>query len=191
MAKTKTAKVPSQKANTMFSGNFKTTKKRPNNGTNNYCDKELMLLELVKYHKTGVISEELGVMFMQIANKLANNWRFFKYSDKHDMISACVERMIEKIDKYDVNHPKRNPFWYFSQLAYFQIIGEIKLMNKGIALKDLVTSAYTQELVHSSKIRTFKQHLDHDDDGEGETILHHIEEHTNTENDARTNQKEY
>jgi hypothetical protein len=184
MLKDKSKKyTPAEKANTMFTGNFKKTKKRQVPGTVNYCDKETMLAELVKYHKSGVISEDLGRMFMQIAEKLANNWRFFKYTDKADMISACVERMIQKIDKYDINHPQRNPFWYFSQLAYYQIIGEIKQLNKGIALKSAITHAYTQELVHSTKIRAHKHHID-DDHDKSDNILHSIEEHQKQASDS-------
>ena len=102
--------------------------------SNQYCSKKEMLAELVKYKETGVISEELGKMFLDIATKIANKSSYYNYTEKEDWIGDIILRMLEQIDKFDVTHPKANPFGYFSLLAYRKIWTSIKLLKRNLNL---------------------------------------------------------
>jgi DNA-directed RNA polymerase specialized sigma24 family protein len=97
-----------------------------------YCDKGEMLAELRAYQATGVISEKLGTMFMNIAVRATTKPNFSRYPDRMDYISESVKRMIEKIDKFNPDHPKANPFHYFSQIVKRKFIAEICRMQKRV-----------------------------------------------------------
>jgi DNA-directed RNA polymerase specialized sigma24 family protein len=91
-----------------------------------YISKKIMMKEINYYKDTGIISEELGKMFLDIAKRFTSSTNFYRYSYKEDMIGDAVARMISQIDRFDTSHPSCNPFSYFTQIAYCQILQLLK-----------------------------------------------------------------
>lgn len=87
---------------------------------NLYIDKEQFHDALVKY-KAGEGGKEIenyiGKCILDICTNLAkkSGWSGYTYVDemKEDGIEDCVKA----IKSYDINNPKKNPFWYFSFIA--------------------------------------------------------------------------
>jgi hypothetical protein len=102
-------------------------RKRTKKGTALYIDKNEMMVELIKYRDTGVISEILGAMFLKLATRYTSRPNFAGYSYRDEFISAAVYRMVEQVGKFDVDHPSQNPFAYFTQMAHNQILS---ILNK-------------------------------------------------------------
>jgi len=98
------------------------TKKR----SKNYCTNDELMVELIGYHKNGVITDELGIMFMKIANRLTGH-SYFRYYDqytKDELVGSAIVRLISQIDMFDINRPKPNPFAYFTQVAWNSFVRE-------------------------------------------------------------------
>lgn len=62
----------------------------------------------------------IGECIIQIANKLTKHSRFYAYTEdyKQEMISDAIEKCIEKIGNFNVDHPTENPFAYFTQVCW-------------------------------------------------------------------------
>ena len=95
---------------------------RTKKGSALYIDGAEMMTELEKYNETGEISEKLGEMFLKLATRYTSKPNFMGYSYRDEMIADCVLRMISQIHKFDVTHPARNPFSYFTQICYHQCL---------------------------------------------------------------------
>jgi len=129
-----------------------------------YCSKKEMMAELIHYKETGIITEHLGKMFIDIATKLANRSSYYNYTEKQDWIGDIILRMVEQIDKFDVTHPKANPFGYFSLLADRKMWSSIKKLKKNLNLKNELTECLIDELelnpkIHNSKTLRESVHL--------------------------------
>lgn len=76
-------------------------KKKPKH----YCNNNDLLTELIKYHNTNVMSDELGVMFINISRRLTGHSYFRHYEDivKDELVGSAIVRMVEQIDMFDVN----------------------------------------------------------------------------------------
>ena len=96
-----------------------------------------MLEELRRYKKTGQMSERLGEMFLAIARRFTARSCFYGYSYRDDMVSEAVYRMVTQVDKFDPDHPSGNPFAYFTQIAYHQVLNVLKKEKKQVAIKDM------------------------------------------------------
>ena len=123
----------------------------------NYCSNADMTRELVKFQETGVISEELGQMFIDIATKRANSGKFFNYTEKEDWVGDVILRMVEQIEKFDPKHPKANAFAYFTQIANRKIISNIKNFKKRHNIKTALTERLIDELEQNTKMQHNKQ----------------------------------
>ena len=78
------------------------------------------------------ISRYIGECIIQIAENLGKKINFASYSFKQEMVSDAIQKMIECVDKYDVeyNKEKPNPFAYFTQVSwnvFLQRIGKEKI----------------------------------------------------------------
>ena len=76
-------------------------KKKPKH----YCNNNDLLTELIKYHNTNVMSDELGVMFINISRRLTGHSYFRHYEDivKDELVGSAIVRMVEQIDMFDIN----------------------------------------------------------------------------------------
>jgi hypothetical protein len=127
--------------------------------SNYYVDPGELLAEIKKYKRTGEISEQLGSMFLLIAKRYVTLPRYYKYSYTDDFISCAVERMIEQLDKIDVNHPKCNPFFYLSRTCDNVCKAYIIKEGKFTRTKDALKTRLFDELEHSEQIK-FKQNTE-------------------------------
>lgn len=66
------------------------------------------------------IMNYIGEAIILIANKLTKHSRFYAYTEdyKQEMVSDAIEKCIEKIGNFDVDHPTENPFAYFTQICW-------------------------------------------------------------------------
>lgn len=103
-----------------------------------YIDKEEMMDELCAYRDTGVISDKLGDMFLKLAIRYTSKPNLSGYTYRDDMIASATSRMVEQIDKFDVDHPARNPFAYFTMLTYRQVITYIAKEHRYTGIKNSV-----------------------------------------------------
>lgn len=81
-----------------------------------YIDKGLFKQELVKYYDTGIFTEELGLIIMQMVNGQLFSHKFINYGGywRDEMYSTALEKCMLAINnkKFDVD-AEANPFGYF------------------------------------------------------------------------------
>jgi hypothetical protein len=144
-----------------------------------YIDKEEMMDELNAYKDTGVISEKLGDMFLKLAIRYTSKPNLSGYTYRDDMIASATSRMVEQIGKFNVDHPARNPFAYFTMLTYRQVITYIAKEHRYTGIKKSVRHKLWTE---------FGEDYDVDIDNSGE--VDKFMEYTNTLPDSADNFKE-
>lgn len=83
------------------------------------------------------ISRYIGQSIMHIAENLGKKINFAAYSFREEMVSDAIEKMLESVDKYDVdyNKEKPNPFAYFTQIAWNIFLQRIAKEKKEQYLK--------------------------------------------------------
>lgn len=96
-----------------------------------YVNNKEMLEEFKLYKQSGVISNELGDMFLKIAKNLLNKSNFIGYSSqwKEEMLGDALLICI----KYSKNfNPEKsnNPFGYISRFCYNAYIEYIKKQKR-------------------------------------------------------------
>ena len=72
------------------------------------------------------IPKYIGECIMKIAEKLSTKYNFINYSFKDEMVLDAIEKMVEKVEKYDITRDNPNPFAYFSQIAWNVFLQKIK-----------------------------------------------------------------
>lgn len=82
-----------------------------------------------------MIPEEIGKIFIQIANKLSNRYNFNGYTYKDEMISDGILNAVEAIDSFDPNKSS-NPFAYFTQIIYWAFVRRIEKEKKESSVKE-------------------------------------------------------
>tara|TARA_R110002020_G_scaffold90534_27_gene220511 strand:+ start:497 stop:991 length:495 start_codon:yes stop_codon:yes gene_type:complete len=112
----------------------KKRRKKTKKGTELYIDKNEMMEELVRYNTDGVISEKLGSMFLKLAIRYTSKPNLSGYSYREEFIGTGVLRMISQIDKFDVDHPSKNPFAYFTQVVHNETMG---ILNREKRQRDI------------------------------------------------------
>ena len=126
-----------------------------------YIEKQKLTEEIVRYHETGVMSEELGGYLIKIANRFASKPNFSQYSYKDEFVSEAICRMVDQIHKIDLDHPSCNPFSYLTQQCYWIFVAKINKENKYSKLKDSLTDYYYNEIESSENIH-YKRNVDED-----------------------------
>jgi hypothetical protein len=97
--------------------------------TKNYINKKDFLEALVAYRNECAIAKSkdlpdppmpnyIGECFKQIAEGVCKNWRFSRYTYKEEMISDGIMNCLLYFKNFDPEHPKANPFGYFSQYIF-------------------------------------------------------------------------
>lgn len=119
----------------------------------NYCSNKLMKIEIKKFQIDGQISEALGQMFLDIATKYANKSSFYNYTEKSDWINDCVLRMCQQVDRVNLEHPRCNPFSYFTMLVHRKLITSVEKLNKRLKAKNDLMERFLDEIEHNSKIK--------------------------------------
>jgi hypothetical protein len=104
--------------------------------TNNYIDGEELAEELHSLNKTGVISDNLGEMFLKIVNNMANRKNFINYTFKEEMKGRGLIFLCKYAKSFDKNNPKANAFAYVSMICFRGFVQCIKEEQKHSAIKD-------------------------------------------------------
>lgn len=76
------------------------------------------------------ISNYIGECILLICNGLAKKSNFSGYTYIDEMISDGIENCIMALDSFDIHNPKKNPFWYFSKIAYYAFVRRIQSEKK-------------------------------------------------------------
>lgn len=101
-----------------------------------YIDKKKFYEAMVEYNKLPeeerVITNYIGECILLICQNLANrsNFRGYSIQWKQEMISDAVENCIQNINSFDPDMPQKNPFWYFSKVAFNAFRRRIKQEKK-------------------------------------------------------------
>lgn len=94
----------------------------------NYIDKEQMYAEVVKSQANGRVTEELGRMFMALAEKYSHHRMFRDYERKYgkafkeDLLSTGLHACVKAANKFDVEK-SNNPFSYFTTCLFRAYLG--------------------------------------------------------------------
>ena len=143
---------------------------RTKKGSELYIDSKEMMQELVHYNNTlkydedgepiehsGEITEKLGEMFLKLARRYTSKPNFVGYSFRDEMISESVYRMISQIDKFDVHHPSKNPFAYFTQICYHQVLTMINKEKRQTEIKDNIRAKLWDEVCEEEQIAKYEE----------------------------------
>ena len=82
-------------------------------------------IRIFQSSETEQMSDKLGLMLMNIAQRYASRPNFSRYSYKEDFISDAQFRMVQQIGKINLEHPKCNPFSYLTMVCYHVYIAKI------------------------------------------------------------------
>lgn len=113
-----------------------------------YCSNKEMIAELQRYKDTGVMSENLGKMFIDIANKLSGhtNFRYYNNNIKDELISCAIHRLVANAHKFDLERKNANAFAYFTQVAWNAFVMACKQYYKHVNIKQKIAQEYLAEL---------------------------------------------
>jgi DNA-directed RNA polymerase specialized sigma24 family protein len=128
-----------------------------------YVNNKEMLQELKDYNAQGedkAISERLGEMFLKIATRYASRPTFYGYSYKEDMIGDAVERMCMQVAKFNPEHPKANPFAYFTMVAHRQFLQTLKREKRQTELRKSYRKKIWDDLCDEEGLDQFKEQED-------------------------------
>jgi hypothetical protein len=109
--------------------------------TKNYVNGPDFYLCLVAYNQKIKESKDgekpqipryIGECILKIAEKLSIKYNFINYSFRDEMIADAIEKMIEKVESYDIEYNKENPnpFGYFTQIAWNVFLQRIAKESK-------------------------------------------------------------
>jgi len=127
--------------------------KRKTNPDMHYVNNNEMVEEFRKYKKTGVISDELGSMFIKIAQNLSNKSNFIGYTWKEEMIGEAVLTCIKYSKNFDPEK-SNNAFGYISRFCYNAFIEYIKKQKQHSQTKETLYD--NKELVDHDQFYSYK-----------------------------------
>lgn len=135
----------------------------------NYVDKDAFYKAIVAYKKQAARAEHLGKprpkipdyigeCLMFIARGVGELPRYNRYTFLDQMISDAVENSIRYFHNFDVDHPSKNPFGYFTQYCLYAFHRRIWKEK---------TELYTRyKMIQQSGTLDEEQIADQDDNGE-------------------------
>jgi DNA-directed RNA polymerase specialized sigma subunit len=80
------------------------------------------------------VPDDIGKIFMSIANRLSYKSNFINYAFREDMISDGIENCIQYIHNFNPEKSK-NPFAYFTQIIYYAFLRRIQKEKKQLYVK--------------------------------------------------------
>jgi hypothetical protein len=101
--------------------------KKPADKEKFYVDPKHFDDEIVKYYKSGVMSNDLAEMVSKISHKLSYAPNFINYTYREEMVGDGIIRMFKALmtKKYD-RDKGTNPFSYFTRIAFNAFRNRIK-----------------------------------------------------------------
>lgn len=106
----------------------------------NYVEKEYFLKQLKILKKTKILTEELHLIFYNIAKRYSSINSFRNYSFREDMIQEAYINCVKVAHKFDIEN-RDNPFAYFTTVIHRNFLNylnkeKIQQEKKWIALRD-------------------------------------------------------
>ena len=101
----------------------------------NYVNNVDLLVEINNYKTTGVMSENLGKMLLEIANNFSSKGNFVSYTWREDLVADGVLTCIKYLKNFDTSKSS-NAFSYITQIYYHSFLNYIKVQNKHSDIKD-------------------------------------------------------
>lgn len=104
---------------------------RAKRGDRDYVNGSEMYDALVAWYESGkeTIPDKITYAIMQICERLSRKGNFVNYTYREDMVASAITVCIVAVQKkkFDINQPQRNPFAYFTQIAYNEMVRIIKV----------------------------------------------------------------
>lgn len=133
--------MPAWKAESILTGDVGSSPTPSANNKNNngyimshYIDKAEFYDDIVKYNRTGVISNSLAEKFTILALHIKDSHSFRRY-EIDDMVEDAICECVVRLPKFDISHPSKNPFHYFSQRIIWSYIASINKLKKRLEVE--------------------------------------------------------
>lgn len=110
----------------------------------NYVNNADLLVEINDYKTTGIMSEKLGEMLLEIANNFSSRGNFANYTWREDLVADGVLTCIKYLKNFDTNKSS-NAFSYITQIYYHAFLNYIKMQNKHSEIKDVLYKRMVEE----------------------------------------------
>jgi hypothetical protein len=132
-----------------------------------YVSSKLFREQLAKYYGDDIMTNELALNIVKIAEGLSYNWRFINYTKswRDEMVGDAIVKMYaaleNKLFKIDSTF---NPFSYFNQIAWNAFSNRIKKEKRQHdGLEEYKQMVYENEMNDSSHGAVYiKPMLEHD-----------------------------
>jgi DNA-directed RNA polymerase specialized sigma24 family protein len=111
-----------------------------------YVKNKEMLEALRELQKTGVIGEDLHLMFYKMAQSIGTKPRFSGYTWIEDMISDAYLKCCVKAHKFDVS--RTNPFGYFTTVIIHHFWDALAGENKQKNIKEKLRDDQISQIYH-------------------------------------------
>ena len=130
-----------------------------------YVSSKIFRQQLEKYYEDDIMSNELALNVVKIAEGLSYNYRFINYTWKDEMVGDAILKMYAALeDKKFKIESDYNPFSYFNQIAWNAFSNRIKKENRQHeGLEEYKQMVYENEMSESSHGSIYiRPMLDHD-----------------------------
>ena len=119
-----------------------------------YINKDKFIEHIETYYNTGIFSRDLADYIIRIADGISHSPRFINYTYVDEMRSDAILKMTEAMCKksYNLDDFRKNPFGYFSMIAFHAFINRLKIEKKYRATADEYAEKVYQELVDEGLI---------------------------------------
>lgn len=162
-----------------------------------FLEEMKIYLKQVKHAKkqgepTPVLTEYLGDCIIKINNKLANRPNFISYTYRDEMILDGIENCLKSISNFSPKKSK-NPFAYFSQIAFFAFVRRIQqekkyLYKKYKCAEDLLLNHSFED--ENGSI-TPNKYINAHSDAMMQEFMRNFEESKNKKNDKQNRKKNH
>ena len=103
---------------------------------NLYIDPDDLMESVKDYLKTGVMSNRLGSMILEIARNFSSKGSFRDYTWVDDMVGEAALTCVKYLKRFDPNK-SNNPFAYITTICRNSFIQYIKKQKKHSNIKDV------------------------------------------------------
>lgn len=122
-----------------------------------YINNAEFLEEIKKCKETGVIHDELAMMFVKLAKRIGTHRSFCGYTYNDDMVHSGILACVEKVHNFDPEKSS-NPFGYFSQIIWNVFRQYLNDEKKQYVIRDtiLVENGLNPSYKFTERVETIK-----------------------------------
>lgn len=132
-----------------------------------YVNAKVFRQQLTEYYENDIMTNELAMNIVKIAEGLSYNWRFINYTKswKDEMVGDAIVKMYSALEdkKFKIDS-EFSPFAYFNQIAWHAFSNRIKKEKRQHdGLEEYKQMVYENEMNDSSHGSVYiKPMLEHD-----------------------------